>query len=229
MNPAHSAPTNSGPMTLLAVATKLLAFFVMLYVITERDPARQHVVSDSFAQRRAVGPGPVAVVPLDGDVPAVKLVERRWLDLFPGAGTVDGASFAQGRVLRAELGVAGIFAPGRADPLPRAQQAIAALTRLVADTPEGLALALDVKLGVAPGLGEADGGLAIQRSRTLAKLLSMSDRGSGEIAVGLQSGSPATIALELRIASRPSPEALMPALTSVPRNDRVPLLSRPGA
>ncbi|MCC7045354.1 MAG: hypothetical protein IT562_01455 [Alphaproteobacteria bacterium] len=216
MKPANTASGNSGPVTLLAVVTKLLAFFVMLYVVTERDPARQHIVTDSLVHRTAAGPGPVAIVPLEGDVPAVKAVERRWLDIFPGAGAVDGGTFGYGHVLRAELALGGIFEPGRAEPLQRAQQTIATLTSMIADSPKGLDLALDVKIGVPRGLGEADGLLAIERARTLARLLTARDRPGGDIAVGLQTGNPTTIALELRVGSRAAAEALMPALTALP-------------
>lgn len=207
--------TISGPVTLFAVATKLLAFFVMLYAVMERNPASQLVASDSFNQRKVAAPGPVAVVSLDGDVPAVKVMERRWLDLFPGAGMVDGSSFMSGRVLRAELGLGGIFGQGGAEALPRAEQIVASLTRLVAEAPKGLDLALDVKLGVADDMDAADGKLAIQRTRTLARLLSTIDPGTGDVAVGLQPGQPATIALELRLANRAMPEGLMPPVKPV--------------
>jgi len=212
--------TISGPYTLFALATKLLAFFVMLYAVMERDPARQHDVSDSLAHRRSAGPGPVALVPLDGNLPAVKVMERRWLDLFPGVGMVDGGTFGYGHVLRAELALGSVFAQGRADPLPGAPQAVGPLVKLVAGAPKGLDLALDIKLGVALGIDAADERIAIQRAGALSKLLSTIDHGGGEIAVGLQHGNPTAIVLELRIANRPVREAVMPALTALPRSPR---------
>jgi hypothetical protein len=152
---------------------------------------------------------------------------------------VDGETFTYGHVLRAELAVGGVFEQGRADPLPRAQQTIAALTKLVAGAPEGLDLALDVKLGVPLGLDAAAGRLAVQRTRTLARLLSTIDHGTGDIAVGLKPGNPTAIALELRVANRAGPEALMPAVTALPQPDprsgrlepaaSAPRPSRPGA
>lgn len=190
----------SGPVALFAVATKLLTIFVMLYALAEHDPHRAFAVAESFEHRNMTVPGPVSIVKLDGDVPAMKVIERRWLDLFPGAGMVDGNDFAAGRTLRAELGVAGIFAGERPDPLPSASAIVGALTRMVVDAPKGLDLALDVKLGHD---AETDPKLAIQRVRSLARMLAAIEPSAGDVIVGLQPGSAATIALELRLSPRP--------------------------
>lgn len=190
----------SGPVAMFAVATKLLTIFVMLYALAEHDPHRAFAVAESFQNRNKTVPGPVSIVKLDGDVPAMKVIERRWMDLFPGAGMIDGGEFAAGRTLRAELGVAGIFAGERADPLPSASAIVGALTRIVVDAPQGLDLALDVKLGHG---ADGDGKLAIQRVRSLARLLAAIEPSGGDVIVGLQPGQPAAIALELRLSPRP--------------------------
>lgn len=200
MTPAYA--NCSGPVALFAVATKLLTIFVMLYAMSERDPHRTLAVAESFAHRSVkTVPGPVTIVKLeDGNAPAMKVVERRWLDLFPGAGMVDGADFAAGRTLRAELGVAGVFAANRADPVPSAAAIVGALARIVTDAPQGIDLALDVKLGHD---SDADSSLSIQRVRSLARMLGAIDHGAADVIVGLQPGQPSVIALELRVSPRP--------------------------
>jgi hypothetical protein len=231
MTPAYA--NCSGPVALFAVATKLLTIFVMLYAMSERDPQRTLEVAESFSHRSTkTVPGPVTIVKLDdGNAPAMKVVERRWLDLFPGAGMVDGADFAAGRTLRAELGVAGIFAANRADPVPSAAAIVGALTRMVADAPQGIDLALDVKLGHDT---DTDSALSIQRVRTLARMLAAIDHNAADVIVGLQPGQPAVIALELRVSPRhiaPAPVIARPpspppvTAQAGPR----PPLSKPGA
>ena len=228
-----AAPTsNSGPIALFAVASLLLTFFVALNAMAERDPARVREVTQSFSERKPAGPGPVSIVSLDGDVPAVKVIERRWLDLFPGAGMVVGDVFGAGRTLRAELGVAGIFAANRADPLPSAQAIVGALTRMVTDAPRGLDLALDVKLGHDV---DTDGKLAIQRVRSLAGMLRAIEGDAGDVAVGLQAGHSTVIALELRLSPRPispSPVIAQPSRMLSPvaaRTAQPPPTPKPGA
>ncbi|MBL8706518.1 MAG: flagellar motor protein MotB [Rhodospirillales bacterium] len=228
-----AAPTsNSGPIALFAVASLLLTFFVALNAIADRDPSRVREVTKSFSERKPAGPGPVSIVALEGDVPAMKVIERRWLDLFPGAGAVDGGDFVAGRTLRAELGVAGIFAANRADPLPSASAIVGALTRMVTDAPKGLDLALDVKLGHD---GEQDGKLAIQRVRSLARMLNAIEIDAGDLAVGLQPGQSTVIALELRLSPRPiapAPVIARPPAERSPVADRTaqpPPNLKPGA
>jgi len=215
------APANgSGPIALFAVASLLLTFFVALNAMSERDQTRAREVANSFANRTQVGPGPVTIISIDGNAPAVNVVERRWLDLFPGAGLVRGGTFGTGQALRAELGTAGIFAPGRADPLPSAASVLTALTRIVGNAPTGLELSLDVKLGLGADEQTDGGKLAVSRARTLARLLGGSDLGGGDVAVGLQRGQPGVIALELRLANRQIPAQPMAAQ---------PPTARPGA
>lgn len=201
----------SGPVALFAVASLLLTFFVALNAMSARDPARMREVVGSFAARSQTGPGPVAIVPIAGDIPAVKAVERRWLDLFPGAGLSSGGTFGTGHVLRAELGVAGTFLPGRAETLAGASRVLAALGRIVAEVPDGLELALDVTIDTGD-----DAGLAIHRARHVARLLDTA--GQGEVAVGVRHGTAGAVALELRLAGRTPlrPLAARPTGTGVP-------------
>jgi hypothetical protein len=210
----------SGPIALFAVASLLLTFFVVLNAMSERDQARVREVADSFATRTQVGPGPASVVPIDGNAPAVKVVERRWLDLFPGAMTASGSTFGPGHVLQAELGVAGIFAPGRAEPLASANAVLAALARILEDAPGGLELSLDVRLGL-----DGDGNLALERVRSLARVLGQAETGRGEVAVGVQHGRPGVVALDLRTANRP----LRAQPIAVPEAPPRALASRPGS
>jgi hypothetical protein len=220
MDPASSSSSSSGSIALFAVASLLLTFFVALNAMSVRDQARTRDVASSFATRSQLEPGPVTIISIPGDAPAVKIVERRWLDLFPGAGLRQGQAFGAGQSLSAELGVAGIFAPGLADPLPSAIPVLSALSRIVGDAPSDLDVSLDVKLGLGAA-DQADGGkLAIQRARTLARVLGLAIPGGGDVAVGLQRGQPGVIALELRLANRSIPAQPMMAQ---------PRAARPGA
>jgi len=220
MDPATSSSSSSGSIALFAVTSLLLAFFVALNAMSVRDQARTREVASSFATRSQLEPGPVTIISIPGDAPAVKIVERRWLDLFPGAGLRQGQTFGTGQLLRAELGIAGIFAPGLADPLPSAIPVLSALSRIVGDAPSGLDVSLEVLLGLGAE-GQADGGmLAILRARALARLLGVSNLGGGDVAVGLHRGQPGVIALELRLANRSIPAQPMMAQ---------PRAARPGA
>lgn len=222
--PGRGPGHGPGPIALFAVASLLLTFFVALNAMSERDHTRVRAVADSFNHRMQAGPGPVAIVPIDGNIPAVKAVERQWQSLFPGAAMAEGPTFGTGNALHAELGIAGMFAPGRADPLASADGVLAALKRILIEMPDGVDLALDVKLSVGAE-DEADGGrLALQRARALARLLGGIDHG-GDVAVGLQRGRPGVIALELRLASRPVPARPIPTQPIASR----PPAARPGA
>jgi len=225
----------SGPIALFAVASLLLTFFVALNTVAEPDTQRVRDVAESFLQRHQplvpVNAGPVSIVRLDGEVPAARVVERRWLDLFPGAGAVDGAKFGAGTLLKAELGVSGIFAANRADPLPSAAAIVGALTRLVVEAPRGIELSLDVKLGLDPDADRPASALAVERVRTLARLLAAIDPAQADIVVGVQRGEPSALALELRLAPRRIPAAPAIAGPGLPRPvaGEPPPKIRPGA
>src|SRR5262245_35554008 len=76
------ATTNSWPTSLFGLASLLLTFFVALTAVSVREQARAGAALDSFAHRGAAAAVPISVVPLGGDMPAVRSIERQWGELF---------------------------------------------------------------------------------------------------------------------------------------------------
>jgi len=175
----------------------LLAFFIMLFAVSEREPSRARDVLGSFNQRSIGTTGPVTIVPVAGDVPAMKVIERRWLDLFPGAAVEHGVLFGNGSLLVAALDAEAMFADGPDRPARGAEATLAALARLVGDAPADVALSLEIRFGLGDDARAEDLPVAIRRAGALARLL------PPEIAVGVERGKPGMAALQLRLTPRP--------------------------
>lgn len=192
--------STSGTMALFAVASLLLTFFVALTAMSSRETERTRAVVDSFARRGAAAHMPLNVVPVGGDMPAVRSVERRWVELFPAEAA--SSSFGEGRVLRTTLAVDEAFAAGTAELLLPAAARLDQLARLLAEPPAGLDLGLEARIAIAPG---SDIPLAALRARALLHRLTAS--GDGDIAAGVHRSGGETIDLELRLTRRTPPQS----------------------
>lgn len=217
---------NTGAMALFAVASLLLTFFVALNAMSVREAERTRAVVDSFTRRGAAPAAPVSVVPLGGDMPAVRSVERRWSELFPDVG-LKPSPFGEGRVLKAMIDADAAFAAGTADLAPEAARRLDAVARLVNEPPAELGLDLEVRLGVAPG---DDPHLAALRARAillrLGALAAMA-AADGDVVVGLAREPRGEVELALRLARRTSgaSPAPSPGKPAPARSDRT--MSRP--
>ncbi|MCK6453357.1 MAG: hypothetical protein L6R19_21275 [Alphaproteobacteria bacterium] len=205
------ATTQSGPMALFAVASLLLTFFVALTALSERETARARAVAESFVRRGAAPAVPVSVVPLGGDMPSVRSVERRWTEMFPPSSAAPAVPFGEGRVLRAALAVDAVFAGDTAELASDAAARLDALARLIAEPPAGLGLRLGATLGAADASDPRAARLAAMRARALLHRLSVAAPAAaaeGELAVGLARAAPGMLAFELSLAMRapPGPE-----------------------
>ena len=206
---------DSGPMALFAVASLLLTFFVALTAMSERETARTRAVADSFARRGAAPAVPVSVVPLGGDMPSVRSVERRWSEVFPILSAAPATSFGEGRVLRGAIAADEAFAAGTAELTAKGIARLDAMARLVADPPSGLALRLEAMLALAPDADARAARLAAMRARAILRHLGVhapSAATDGDLAVGVAREQPTgatangamadTIDFELRLSWR---------------------------
>lgn len=202
------ATTQSGPIALFAVASLLLTFFVALTALSVRETERARAVADSFLRRGAAPAVPVSVVPLGGDMPSVRSVERRWTEMFPPSSAAPAAPFGEGRVLRAAIPIDALFAADTAELDSAAAARLDVLARLIAEPPAGLGLRLGATLGAADAADPRAARLAAMQARALLQRLSATAPAAaaeGELAVGLARTAPGMVAFELSLAMRAPP------------------------
>jgi hypothetical protein len=203
---AHNlgSSSNSGTMALFAVASLLLTFFVALNAMSVREAERTRAVADSFARRGAAASMPLSVVPVGGDMPAVRSVERSWTEVFPAGAA--SSLFGEGRVLRAQLATDAAFVADTVELTPMAQAKLDAVARLLADPPAGLDLGLEARVGMTPDTDAAGTRLAALRARGL--LHRLGGHADGDVAAGVYRSTSGTIDLELRLTRRSPPSAM---------------------